>query len=177
MNKMIRNVISAAGALLIPLVLVLISYNNIKTAKSHDKTLYESFSEISRIASGIIEANRSGGMPETLNYVRENKSRASEAVDKMRSVCDYFDKVTVPKALRDELDAVRGAVPDMRRFLDSYENMFHEVMLESEFMGYVHEMSESVSALENEDSFFRAEAAFMKKLDRLRDRRRGLLWL
>lgn len=177
MNKTLRNIISAVVTLLIPLVLVLISHHNITTAKSHDKALYEGFSEISRITSDIIEANRSGGMPQTLNYVRENKSRAVEAVEKMRSVCDYFEKVTVPGKLKDELAAVRAAIPDMRCFLDSYENMFHEVMLESEFMSYVHEMSQSAAALDDNGGFFYAESAFMKKLGRLRDRRHGLLWL
>ncbi len=176
MNKTLRNIISVAGTFLIPLVLVLISHHNIKTAESNNKALMEGFYEIVSITDGILDAHDSG-MPQTLNYVRENKSRASEAVKKMRSVCDYFDKVTVPGKLKDELAAVRAAIPDMRRFLDKYENMFHDVMLESEFLGYVHEMSESVSALEDEGSFFYAESAFMKKLQRLERRRGGLLWL
>ena len=118
-------------------------------------------------------------MPKTLTCVRENKERAVKAVDNLRGVCDYFEKVKVPGKLKVKLTAVRAEIPDMRLFLDKYENMFGDVMLESEFKGYVREMSEAAtSMLENEGGFIIAEQEFMRELKRLDDNRKGgLMWL
>ncbi|MDE6726584.1 MAG: hypothetical protein K2J80_01435, partial [Oscillospiraceae bacterium] len=139
--------------------------------------LANSFTELMRIVDEIIDAKNTGGMPKALAFVRDNKARASEAVKNLRGVCDYFEKVKVPGKLKGELAAVRAGIPDMRRFLDKYENMFREVMLESEFLGYVREMSESVSFLEGDGNFIIAEQEFMRKLKRLKSRKGGLMWL
>lgn len=158
-------------------VLVMISFGNIKKAEKQNDILADNFTELLRIADEIVDANRTGGMPKTLTYVRENKDRAVKAVENLRGVCDYFEKVTVPGKLKGKLEKVRAGIPDMRRFLDRYENMFHDVMLESEFKGYVSEMSESASALKEDGNFIIAEQEFMRELKRLKGGRGGLMWL
>lgn len=158
-------------------VLVMISFGNIKKAEKQNDILADNFTELLRIADEIVDANRTGGMPKTLTYVRENKDRAVKAVENLRGVCDYFEKVTVPGKLKGKLEKVRAGIPDMRRFLDRYENMFHDVMLESEFKGYVSEMSEAASSLKEDGNFIIAEQEFMRELKRLKGGRGGLMWL
>lgn len=159
------------------LVLFTVSRGNIKKAEAQNEIMAESFTELVRIADEIVTANREGGMPKALAFVRDNESRAAKAVESLRGVCDYFEKVTVPRSLKDELEKVRAAIPAMRDFLDKYENMFHGVMLESEFKAYVSAMSESVSGLEGDGGFIIAEQEFMRKLKRLKSREGGLIWL
>lgn len=171
------SIISTAVSLLLALVLVLISHGNISKAEKQNEIMAHNFTELMRIVDEIVGAHNEGGMPKALAFVRDNKDRAAEAVKNLRRVCDYFEKVKVPGNLKDELEKVRAGIPDMRRFLDKYENMFHGVMLESEFLGYVREMSESVSFLEGDGNFILAEQAFMRKLKKLRGRKGGLIWL
>lgn len=156
-----------AVSVIVAIAMVFVSHNNIKKAEDMNTLFAENLAELGSIASEIVAANKSG-KPNLLNFVRETKPRAEEAVSSLRKVCDYFEKVNVPKSLKDELVSVRAGIPAMRRFLDKYENMFHEVMLESEFMSYVHEMTVAVSELEDEGSFIYAEQRFMRKLQQLR---------
>lgn len=163
------SIATTAVAVIMGIAMALISHNNIKKAENMNTLFAENLTELLKIADEIVEANK-GGRPNVLNCVRENKPRAVEAVNNLRTVCDYFEKVNVPKSLKDELVAVRTGIPAMRNFLDKYENMFHEVMLESEFLSYVHEMSVSVSALQDDGSFIYAEQSFMRKLKNLQQR-------
>lgn len=179
MNKKLISILSGIGSVVLAFVLFMISHSNIKKAEKQNDILAENFTELTRIANEIVEANRAGGMPKTLMCVRENKDRAVKAVENLRGVCDYFEKVKVPNKLKDELAKVRAGIPDMRNFLDKYENMFQDVMLESEFKTYVFEMSDSVSALGESGSFIIAEQELMRELNRLRERggRGGLMRL
>lgn len=177
MKKKLITVISTVAPLVIALVLVMISFGNINKAEKQNEIFAENFTELLRIVDEITETHSKNGMPKTLAYVRENKERAVKAVENLRGVCDYFERVTVPGALKDELEDVRVCIPAMRSFLDKYENMFHGVMLESEFKGYVHEMSASAKVLEESGNFIFAEQEFMRKLDRLKSRKGGLTWL
>lgn len=111
-----------------------------------------------------------------LSYAISSKPRATEAANKLRGACDYFEKVRVPGALKDELAAVRAAVPEMRSFADSFEAMFGGVMLESEFMSAVEQMGLRAERLIARDGFAYAEASFMKELNRL-DSSKGFVWL
>lgn len=178
-KKKLISIASTAVAIIIGITMALVSHNNIKKAENMNSLFAESLTELVKISNEIVAANK-GGRPNVLNFVRENKSRAVKAVNDLRTVCDYFEKVKVPKSLKDELAAVRKGIPAMRTFLDKYENMFHEVMLESEFLSYVHEMSVSVSALQDDGSFIYAEQDFMRKLKRLRQnssRYNRFVWL
>lgn len=178
MKKKLISVLSTVLVFVAAFVLFMISNSNINKAQKQNDIFADNFTELARIVNEMTAANRDGGMPKTLAYVRENKERAVRAVENLRGVCDYFEKLNVPEALKDELAAVRAGIPDMRRFLDKYENMFHGVMLESEFKAYVSEMSRSVEALEKEGSFVIAEQEFMRELNRLKSRRKGgLMWL
>ena len=177
MKKKAITIISSAAPFVMALVLILISSGNINKATKQNEILADNFTELVRIVDEITTAFRDGGMPKTLEFVRDNKERAAKAVEELRGVCDYFEKITVPGALKDKLEAVRAGIPAMRDFLDKYENMFHAVMLEREFKEYVSEMSASVSELENEGSFIIAEQAFMRELNRLNSRKKGLMWL
>lgn len=168
MNKKTIPILSTVGAIVLGLVVFLISNGNIKKAEKQNEILAENFAEMLKITEEIVDSYRAGGMPQTLTFVRENKDRAVKTVENLRGVCDYFEKVKVPKKLKVRLENVRAGIPDMRRFLDKYENMFHGVMLESEFKGYVGEMSKAASALKEEGSFIVAEQEFMRELSRLR---------
>lgn len=177
MDKKLKSVISIAAAVLLAIIPVVISQHNISKAEKQNDILAENFTELVRIAGEIADTYRANGMPKTLTFVRENKGRAVKAVENLRGVCDYFEKVKVPRKLKDELAKVRAGIPDMRNFLDKYENMFQDVMLESEFKAYVSEMSKSVSALQESGSFIIAEQEFMRAMKRLRGRKGGLMWL
>ncbi len=168
-KKKLISIASTVLAVIMGVTMALVSHNNIKKAENMNTLFAENLTELLKIADEIVDANKSG-RPNVLNFVRENKSRAVEAVNNLRTVCDYFEKVNVPKSLKDELVAVRTGIPAMRTFLDKYENMFHDVMLESEFLSYVHEMSVSVTALQDDGSFIYAEQNFMRKLKSLRQR-------
>lgn len=180
MTKMkLVSIIASSMGLVLWLVTALVSQYNIKTAEKQNDIFAENFTEMLRIVDEITDTYKASGMPKALSFVRENKNRAVKAVNGVRSVCDYFETVTVPGALKDELEKVRATLPEMRRFLDKYENMFHEVMLESEFKAYVREMTESLSAFEENGGFIIAEQDFMRELEWLKDRnrRKKLLWL
>ncbi len=164
-KKKLVSIVTTAVAIIIGIAMVLVSHNNIKTAEKNNSLLADNFTELLKITEEILDAKKTGGAPRMLNYVRENKTRAVNAVNNVRSVCDYFEKVKVPKSLKNELAEVREGIPAMRTFLDKYENMFHEVMLESEFMSYVGEMSGSA---ESSAGFVAAEQKFMRKLKSLR---------
>lgn len=173
-KKKLISILTTVGSLVLALVLVLVSHHNIKTAENNNTVLAESFTEMGKLLTGIIEA---GGSPQMLEYVRVNKPRAVKVVNDLRGVCDYFEKVTVPGSLKAELAEVRAGIPEMRNFLDKFESMFGDVMLESEFKANVGAAADAVSGFSDNDSFIMAEQRFMKKLERLRSRKGGLMWL
>lgn len=157
---------------MIAFVLFMVSHGNIKKAEENNELLAVNFTELGRVLEDI-----TGGRPQMLASVRENKTRAVNAVNNLRKVCDYFEKVKVPGNLKTELAEVRASIPGFRRFLDKFENMFQDVMLESEFRSYVNELSDVVGTLTDENGFLLAEQRFMRKLKQLGDRRGGLMWL
>lgn len=173
-KKTLVPILSAVGTFLAAFVLFMISRGNIKKAENNNELLAVNFTELCKVLEDIAGA---GGRPQMLASVRENKSRAVNAVNNLRSVCDYFEKVKVPGKLKSELADIRAGIPAMQRFLDKYENMFQDVMLESEFKSYVNEMTIAVSALEDDNSFILAEQRFMRKMKLLDNRKGGLIWL
>lgn len=173
-KRTLISTLSVVGAFLTAFVLFMISRGNIKKAEENNELLAVNFVELGLILDDIASA---GGRPQMLASVLENKPRAVKAVNNLREVCDYFETVKVPGKLKTELIEVRAAIPGFRRFLDKYENMFQDVMLESEFVAYVNEMSDSVEAIAGDNSFIMAEQRFMKKMQRLDDRKGGLMWL
>lgn len=173
-KRTLISTLSAVGAILIAFVLFMISRENIKKAEKYNELLAVNFVELGMVLEDIAGA---GGRPQMLASVRENKPRALNAVNNLREVCDFFEMVKVPGNLKTELAEVRAAIPSMRRFLDKYENMFQDVTLESEFIAYVNEMSNSVEAIAGDNSFIMAEQRFMRKMKRLDDRKGGLMWL
>lgn len=180
MNKKTVSILSTVGAIVLGLVLFLISQGNIKKAEKQNEIFADNFTELMKITEEIVDSYRAGGMPKALAFVRDNKERAANAVANLRGVCDYFEKVNVPKKLKAKLENVRAGIPDMRMFLDKYENMFRGVMLESEFKGYVSEMSNAASALKEDGNFIIAEQEFIRELSRLRresSRYNRFMWL
>lgn len=168
------SILSAVVSLITAFTLFMISRGNIKKAEENNELLAVSFTETARILGDIAGA---GGRPQMLLSVSENKSRAVKAVNELRSVCDYFEKVKVPGVLKTELAQVRASIPGFRRFLDKYENMFQDVMLESEFKAYVNELSDTTGTLTDENGFLMAEQRFMRKLKQLDEGRDVFLWL
>ncbi len=173
-NRVLAVVLPLVTAVIIPLCLVLISNGNINKAKKQNDIFDENFTELAVITNEITAEYRANGMPAVLNLVRENKKRAETAVNALRGVCDYFENVKVPTVLKDKRDKVVSAAPAMRNFLDRYENMFHEVMLETEFKAFVSEMSSTADSIED---FILYEQEFMREVERLNHRRGGLIWL
>lgn len=173
-KKTIIPILSVICSFLTAFVLFMISRGNIKKAEKYNELLAVNFAELAVVLEDIAGA---GGRPQMLASVLENKPRAVKAVNNLREVCDYFEKVKVPGNLKTELIEVRAAIPGFRRFLDKYENMFQDVMLESEFIAYVNDMGDSVEAITDDNGFIMAEQRFMKKMKRLKDSRRGLMWL
>lgn len=171
-KRTLISTLSSVGAILIAFVLFMVSHGNIKKAEENNELLAVNFTELGRVLEDI-----TGGRPQMLASVRENKTRAVNAVNNLRKVCDYFEKVKVPGNLKTELAEVRASIPGFRRFLDKFENMFQDVMLESEFRSYVNELSDVVGTLTDENGFLLAEQRFMRKLKQLGDRRGGLMWL
>lgn len=175
-KKKLISIASTALAIIMSITMALVSHNNIKKAENMNTLLAKNFTELLKIVDEIVEAKKTGGAPKMLTYVRENKPRAETAVKNLRLVCDYYEKLHVPKSLRDELAEVRTHIPAMRTFLDKYENMFHEVMLEREFMEFVGEMSDSAEGI----YFISAEQEFMRELTRLQrssSRYNRFVWL
>lgn len=173
-KKTIIPILSVIVSFLTAFVLFMISRGNIKKAEENNELLAVNFTELGAVLEDIAGA---GGRPQMLASVSKNKPRAVKAVNNLREVCDYFETVKVPGRLKTELAEVRAAIPGFRRFLDRFENMFQDVMLEREFAAYVSELGDTVEVLTGDDSFIMAEQRFMKKMQRLEDRKGGLMWL
>lgn len=177
-KKVLTAVLSTILAALLAIIPIAATESNVKRAERQNSIFAENFTELTKIANEIVSAKREGGMPKALSCVRENEQRAIKAVRELRGVCDYFEKLSVPKSLKSKLEKVRETLPAMRNFLDRYENMFHGVMLESEFIGYVGEMSAAAEAMGEDGGFIVAEQEFMREMKRQRERtRNGLVWL
>lgn len=175
-RKKLISILTGVGAVALGLIMFLISQSHInKALKMHDR-LALGFSEMYTLLSELKDAGEQGGKPQMLSFVRENKSRAAEAANKMREACDYYEKVRVPSALKSKLSAVRTSIPEMRRFIDSFEGMFKEVMLESELKDAVTALARDTKQLAETGGFITAEASFVSELKRLKSRRR-FFWL
>lgn len=177
-KKVFTAVLSAILAALLAIIPIAATESNVKKAERQNSIFAENLTELTKIADEIVTAKREGGMPRALSCVRENEQRALNAVRELRGVCDYFEKLSVPKSLKSKLEKVRETLPAMRGFLDKYENMFHGVMLESELVGYVGEMSAAAEAAMEDGGFIVAEQEFMRELKRQQERTgNGLIWL
>lgn len=177
-KKVFTGILSAILAVLLAIIPIAATEHNVKKSERQNRIFAENLTELTKIANEIVNAKREGGMPKALSCVRENEQRAIKAVRELRGVCDYFEKLSVPKSLKSKLEKVRETLPAMRGFLDRYENMFHGVMLESEFVGYVGEMSAAAEAMAENGGFIVAEQEFMREMKRLHERtRNGLVWL
>lgn len=176
MNKKLVSVITTAGAFVLGFVMFMISKGHVdKALKMHDR-LASGFSEMYALLLELKDAGVQGGKPQMLTFARENKSRAAEAANKMREVCDYYEKVRVPSALKSKLSAVRTSIPEMRRFIDSFEGVFKGVMLESELKDAVATLARETQLLAETGGFIKAESSFISEMKRLRSRRR-FIWL
>lgn len=174
-KKKLISIATTALAVIMGIVMVLVTWHNIKTANSNNRILEESLAEMGRLLDGILTAD---SKPKMLAFVRENKPRAVKAANDLRAVCDYFEKITVPNSLKDELAEVRAGIPGMRDYLDKFEAIFGEVMLESELKASVHAAAEAAQVLDDEDGFLLAEQRFINEMRRLSRRRRGrLIWI
>lgn len=177
MSKKTRNsIISALVSIVLGLTMFLLHEGHMKKAREAHSRLAAGISEMNTMMNELLDAAKRGGTPEMLSYARNNKPRATEAANKMRKSCDYFEKVRVPGSLKDELAAVRAGIPEMRSFADSFEAMFGGVMIESEFMSAAEQMAIRAERLVASDGFAVAEAKFMTELNRLNSKR-GFLWL
>lgn len=177
-RKKLISILTSVGAVALGLILFLISQSHINKALKKHERLASGFSEMYTLLSELKEAGEQGGKPQMLSFVRENKSRAAEAANKMREACDYYEKVRVPSALKSKLSAVREGIPEMRRFLDSFEGMFKGTLIESEFNASVALMGQNAKQLAESGGFVKAEADFIIELKRLKSRtRRRLIWL
>lgn len=177
MSKKTRNsIISALISIALGLTMFFLHEGHMKKARETHSRLAAGISEMGTMMNELVDAANRGGAPEMLSYARNNKPRAAEAANKLRGACDYFEKVRVPGALKDELAAVRAGIPEMRSFADSFEAMFGGVMLESEFVSAAEQMGLRAERLVASDGFAYAEAKFMKELNRL-DSQRGFVWL
>lgn len=175
-NKTRNSIISALVSIALGLTMFFIHNGHMKKVRAAHSQLAAGISEMSTMLTELLDARNSGGAPEMLSYARNNKPRATEAADKIRKTCDYFQKVRVPGALKDELAAVKAGIPEMRSFADSFEAMFGGVMIESEFVSAAELMGQRAERLVASDGFAYAEANFMQELYRL-DKRRGFVWL
>ena len=176
-KKKLTSVLSAVGAFAVALVMFLISNHNIKTARKMHDQLSAGVTEITRLTSELAEAGQQGGKPQMLTYVREHKPQAVAAANKIRAVCDYYEKLRVPSALRSKLSAIRASIPGMRVFLDSFEGIFKEVMLESELKSAVFTANLSAES-PSVKSFILSEQAFISEMEHLDwQRKGGLVWL
>lgn len=175
-KKKLTSILSSVVAIALGVAMAMISNGHVKKAKSVHEQLAAGIREMSVMINDLAAAKNSGGAPEMLAYARQNKARATAAADKIRQSCDYFQKVRVPSALKDELKAVRAAIPEMRSFADSFEAIFGGVMTESEFNSAVMAMGTRAERLLASDGFAQAESNFIKELNRLKSRRR-FVWL
>lgn len=178
MNKKLVSVITTVGAFALGFIMFMISKGHVDKAMKMHEQLVSGFSEMSLLLSELMDAGTSGGTPKMMSFARWNQARAAEAVNKMREVCDYFEKVKVPSALKSKLSAVREGIPEMRRFLDSFEGMFKGTLIESEFNASVALMGQNAKQLAESGGFVKAEADFIIELKRLKSRtRRRFIWL
>lgn len=175
-KKKLGSLLSGVAALALGFIIAMISHSHVEKAKKMHDQIVSGVSEMSAMLKDLVAANEHGGAPQMLSYARQNKPRATEAANKIRKACDYFQKVHVPSSLKDELKAVRAAIPEMRSFADSFEAMFGGVMTESEFESAALEMGRRAERLVASDGFAQAEANFMKELNRLKSRKH-FIWL
>lgn len=175
-NKRFVSILSSVVSLVLGFTLFMIHKGHVDKAMKMHEQLASSMREMNAMLSELISAGTEGGMPQMLSAARSNQTRAAEAAKKMREVCDYFEKVKVPSSLKSELSAVRKGIPEMRRFIDSFEGLFGSVMIESEFMNAVEALGKNTEQLVETDGFARAEASFISELERIRYRK-GFIWL
>ena len=177
-KKKLISILSGICPIVIALAMFFISHHHIDTARKMHERLTAGITEMTRLTSGISEAGRKGGKPQMLAYVRDNKPKAAEAANTVREVCDYYEKLKVPSALKDKHSAVREAIPQMRYFVNLFEGMFKEVMLESEFEAAVSAAAAGAESLAENDGFILSEQAFFSEMERIeRQRKSGLVWL
>lgn len=177
MNKKLVSVLTTIGAFALGFIMFMISKGHVDKAMKMHERLGSGFSEMSALLNELVDAGNRGGMPQMLSFARENQTRALEATNKVREVCDYFEKVKVPSSLKSKLSAVREGIPEMRRFIDSFEGIFKGVMLESEFKAAVAVMGQNAERLAETGGFVKAEASFILELNRLRSGRKRFIWL
>lgn len=175
-KKKLTSLIATLVGVAIALGAILITDSHVKKARSMHELIVAGISDMSAMLKDLVAENNRGGAPQMLSYARQNKPRATEAADKIRKACDYFQKVHVPSSLKDELKAVKAGIPEMRSFADAFEAMFGGAMTESEFESAALEMGRRAERLVASDGFAYAEANFMSELNRLKSRRR-FVWL
>lgn len=175
-RKRQASILSSVIAIALTLGMLFLTESHVKKARSMHELIVSGVSEMSAMLKELVAANEQGGAPQMLSYARQNKPRATEAADKLRKACDYFQKVRVPSSLKDELRTVKAGIPEMRSFADSFEAMFGGVMTESEFESAAKEMGRRAERLVASDGFAMAEAKFMQELNRLKSKRR-FVWL
>lgn len=175
-GKKLTSILSTVVALALTLGTILLTSSHVKKAESMHEQMAAGVSEMSVMLRELVEAKEQGGTSRMLSYARQNKPRATEAANKLRKACDYFQKVHVPSSLKDELKAVKAGIPEMRSFADSFEAMFGGVMTESEFESAAVEMGRYAERLAASDGFAVAEAKFMAELHRLNSNG-GFIWL
>lgn len=175
-NKRSVSILSSVVAVVLGFTVFMIHKGHVDKAVKMHEQLASSMREMNAMLSELITAGTEGGVPRMLSTARSNKTRATEAANKMREVCDYFEKVSVPSSLKDELAAVRKGIPEMRRFIDSFEGLFGTALIESEFMNAVEALGQNTEHLVETDGFARAEASFISELKRIRYRK-GFIWL
>ena len=172
MNKKIISIIVTSVAIVITVIVTIVTSHNTKTAKKFDKLYNSAISEIFVMVDGLDKCTTTQKM---LGYVMQNKDRAKNAIDDIRSVCDYFEKVHVPSRLKSELAAIKNSLSDMRKFVDSIESVFTATLIS--------DMQEkclvTADYVDKAKEFAEAEKSFFDKLDRLRNRGKkfSFVWL
>lgn len=177
MRKEFKTVISSIVSLIIAIVLFFgVSQHNIKKAERQNEIFAEGLSDMLRITEEMAQACRES-RSKMMVYIVENKDSAKAAIEKVRGVCRYFENVKVPKALKTELEKVQGCIPDMRRFLDKYEEIFDMTSID-DLKRRINEMTDTLDALGRDGGFILAEQEFMRELEHQRlYSRKVFIWL
>lgn len=174
-QKAVMGIVSAVVGIGAALIVIFSTDYHIK--ETHEKyNAYKSgMNELSEVVSGF----DSRSTAECMFYIIETRGEAASAINEIRAAVDYFEKLSVPKKLKDEHNAILSEVGSARDFLDKIELVF-DSKYDDEFRKNCTAAGEAVGKMTGNSSFDTSLKQFVEEMDRLDkydNTRPGFVWL
>lgn len=132
--------------------------------------------DLKTLSSLIKEANTLSSS-NRVEYIKNSERSAKLAIEDIRKVLDYFEKLRVPSKLSAEYRDIKAAIERERGFMNAIEQMF-EARSDEEFRAAA--LAAANTNSEADDGFAMSLSRFIKKMENCVDtrrERRKFLWL